>query len=52
LYSLMSGRFTNPVPGTPYGVLPQVQSIPVWISNGNANSQIIASLTPMRRWPL
>jgi hypothetical protein len=52
LYSLMNGRFTNPVPGTPYGTPPQTQYIPVSISGANANSQIIAALTPQRRWPL
>lgn len=52
LYSLMSGRFTNPIPGSPYGTPPHTQYIPVGITGGNANSQIIGALTPMRRWPL
>lgn len=52
LYSTMNGRFTNPVPGTPYGQTPQTQFIPVQIVGADANSQIIAALTPMRRWPL
>lgn len=52
LYSLLSGRFTNPVPGTYYGVAPETQFIPASITGGNANSKIVAALTPMRRWPL
>src|ERR1700757_2276927 len=48
LYSLLSGRFTNPVPGTPYGTTPQTQYIPVSITGATGSSQITAALTPAR----
>ena len=52
LYSLLSGRFTNPVPAQPYGVPLNTYTIPVTITNGGPTSKIVAALTPRRRWPL
>lgn len=52
LYSLLSGRFTNPIPGASYGTLPTTYNLPVGITNGGPTSQIVAAITPRRRWPL
>jgi len=52
LYSLMTGRFTNPIPRSYYGQPLTTSYIPVSISGGGPNSQIIAAITPRRRWPL
>jgi len=51
LYALLNGRFTNPIPGVPQPFMASESYIPVSITNGNANSQIVASVTPQRRWP-
>lgn len=51
LYSLLSGRFTNPVPAKQAGVDPVPQPIAVKIEGGNVDSKIVAALTPTRRWP-
>jgi len=52
LYSLLSGRFTVPLPPASYGVQPTTQEIYVQVSGGDAQSRIVASITPMRKWPL
>lgn len=52
LYSLMTGRFTNPIPRAYYGQPLTTSYIPVGITNGSPSSQIIAAITPRRRWPL
>lgn len=52
LYSLLKGRFTYPIPATPYGIGPVTKYIPVSITGGNSNSKVVAAVTPMRRWPL
>lgn len=51
LYSLLDGRFTKPIPAKPSGEPPSTASIAVEIVNGDADSKIIAALTPLRRWP-
>ncbi|BCP41426.1 hypothetical protein MINTMi27_15190 [Mycobacterium intracellulare] len=52
LYTLLNGRFTNPIPATPYGVTPPTEQIKVTITDGSPVSKIVAAITPMRRWPL
>jgi hypothetical protein len=52
LYSLLRGRFSNPVPAKPAAGPPPIHHVKVEIVNGNADSQIIASGTPLRRYPL
>lgn len=52
LYSLLNGRFTRPVPAKPASSLGSTNPIKVRIDNGNAQSKIVAALTPRRRWPL
>lgn len=51
MYSLLSGRFTQPIAPMLEQVGPQAVSIPVAIKNGSAKSQIIAAVTPQRIWP-
>lgn len=52
LYSLLSGRFTVPIPPASYGVQPPTEHIYVTVSGGNAQTNLVASITPMRKWPL
>lgn len=52
LYSSLTGRFTNPIPRAYYGQPLTTSYIPVSITGGSPNSQIIAAITPRRRWPL
>jgi len=52
LYHLLKGRFTGHIPPKPAGDAPTTVKIPVEIVDGNADSKIIAALTPLRRWPL
>lgn len=51
LYSLLQGRFTRAIPKKPVSGAPTVSKIACEIVNGNAESKIIAALTPLRRWP-
>jgi hypothetical protein len=51
LYSLLNGRFTTPIPPKVEGVPATTAHIPVSITGGNANSKVVAALTPLRRWP-
>lgn len=51
LYALLNGRFTNSIPAKPTGGPPPTATIPCQIVGGNADSKIIAALTPLRRWP-
>lgn len=51
LYSLLKGRFSKAIPPKPAGTPPVTASIPVEIVGGNADSKVIAALTPLRRWP-
>lgn len=51
LYSLLRGRFNKAIPAKPAGDPPVTASIACEIVGGNADSKIIAALTPLRRWP-
>lgn len=51
IYSLLSGRFTTPVPARSPGYPLQAYKIPVSIEGGNAASAIIGAGTPLRRLP-
>ena len=51
LYSLLSGRFTQALPPMLEQVGPQESHIPCQIQGGNSQSQIVAAVTPYRRWP-
>lgn len=51
LYSLLNGRFSNPVPARSPGYPLQAYQIPVSIQGGNASSAIVAAGTPLRRLP-
>lgn len=50
-YSLLKGRWNVPIPKKPAGRPAKEHFIKVEIVNGNADSQIIASGTPLRRLP-
>jgi hypothetical protein len=49
LYSLLKGRFNNPIPPKVEGAFPVESHIAVTISGGNSASKIISSVTPYRR---
>ena len=51
LTSLLSSRFTQTIPPMLEQQGPVATHIPCQIQGGNDQSKIIASLTPMRRWP-
>lgn len=51
MYSLLQGRFTQPLAPMLTQVGPVTSNIPCSITGGNAATQIIAASTPMRRWP-
>lgn len=50
-YSLLDGRFSNPIPAKPAGTAAPTYPIKVGIEDGNADSQILAAITPLRRFP-
>jgi hypothetical protein len=52
MYSLLKGRFAQPVPAMPTAAAPRTYSVKVEIVGGDADSRIIAAGTPLRRWPL
>lgn len=51
-YSMLKGRWSKPIPAKSSGRIAQPAHIKVEIVNGNADSKIIAALTPLRRYPL
>lgn len=52
LYSLLNGRFTNPIPPKAPGSPAAESYIRVQISGGNTASKVVAAITPRRRWPM
>lgn len=52
LYSLMTGRFTQPIDPKLPGTYGNSAPIKVRIDDGNASSKVIAAITPRRKWPL
>lgn len=52
LYSLLEGRFTTPLAAKDNDAAPVASSIPVQIVDGNADSKVVAAITPRRRWPM
>lgn len=51
-YSLLKGRFSRPIPARSPGEPVQPHYVKVEIDDGNASSMVIASGTPLRRYPL
>lgn len=51
LYSLLTGRFSNPIPGVGQPADATPASIAVTISGGSGSTKVIGALTPQRRWP-
>jgi len=52
MYSLLQGRFAEPIPPKPVAGPVQEHKVLVEIVDGNADSRIVAAGTPLRRWPL
>lgn len=52
MYSLLKGRFAEPIPPKPVAGPVQEYKVNVEIVDGNADSRIVAAGTPLRRWPL
>lgn len=52
MYSLLEGRFAEPIPPKPVAGPIQEHKVLVEIVDGNADSRIVAAGTPLRRWPL
>lgn len=52
MYSLLDGRFAEPIPPKPVAGPVQEHKVLVEIVDGNADSRIVAAGTPLRRWPL
>lgn len=51
-YSMLKGRWSRPIPAKSPGKIAEAAHIKVEIVNGNADSKIIAALTPLRRYPM
>lgn len=51
-YTLLAGSITNHIPAMSPGKPPQEHAVAVRIEGGNASSMILATGTPLRRWPL
>lgn len=51
LYEQLEGRFDRPIPGVDQPSDAVTSKIAVSITGGNANSRVLASVTPMRQWP-
>lgn len=51
LASLISGQYTNPIPGVSQPEYAQPAYIACKITGGNSASRMVASITPMRVWP-
>ena len=52
MYSLLNGRFTQPIPGTQEGQNPTVSYIPVGIAGATPGvSNLITAITPQRVYP-
>ena len=52
MYSLLDGRFAEPIPPKPVAGPVEDHEVLVEIVDGNADSRIVAAGTPLRRWPL
>lgn len=52
LYSLLKGRFTKPIPAKSPGAAAKNYQISCSITGGDAHSKIVASGTPLRRYPM
>lgn len=51
MYSLLRGRWTRSIPPRPVADSPTTSSIAIEVTGGNADTKVIAALTPRRRWP-
>jgi hypothetical protein len=51
LYSLLHGRFSNPIPPKPAGAPAPKYQVNVGITGGSPASAIMVAGTPLRRFP-
>ncbi|WP_040635401.1 DUF7257 domain-containing protein [Mycolicibacterium phlei] len=51
LYALLKGRWSRGVPPRSPGKPPETAEYAVEVTGGNADTKVIAALTPLRRWP-
>ena len=51
LYSLLDGRFTQPLPPRTASGLVTERHIAVKVTGGDANTKLVSYVTPRRRWP-
>ena len=52
MYSLLNGRFTQPIAPKNAGRPPELSQIATSITGGTGASMVVASITPRRLWPL
>ena len=50
-YSLLDGRFTQPLPPRTASGLVTERHIAVKVTGGDANTKLVSYVTPRRRWP-
>jgi hypothetical protein len=51
LYSRLFGRFTRPISGHVDGTPLVTEQVAITITGGTADSKIVGTITPLRRWP-
>ncbi|UXA19556.1 hypothetical protein [Mycobacterium sp. SMC-4] len=51
LYEQLEGRFSRPIPGVDQPSDAVTSKIALTVVNGNANTRVLAAVTPLRRWP-
>jgi hypothetical protein len=51
LYELLSGQYTNPIPGVRQPSWATLSHLAVSITGGNADSQVVGRIDPQRLWP-
>ena len=51
MYSLLGGRFSNPIPGKPDGVAPVPSFVPIQIQGASSTTKVIGAITPQRTYP-
>lgn len=51
LYEDLIGRFSRPIPGVDQPPDAVTSKIAVTVKNGNANTRVLAAVTPQRQWP-
>lgn len=50
-YSLLHGRFANPIAGKPDGTAPVPSFIPIQIQGASSTTKVVGAITPQRTYP-